>query len=80
MMAEGTGIAGKVIYIDDFWTGNPVFDVVPPAPVTGLAVAAPENYKTLLPGLMYRAKHRKLILYTTAGLQLQTSMQLRLRY
>jgi hypothetical protein len=34
MMAEASGIAGKVIYIDDWWTGNPEFDVVPPiAPV-----------------------------------------------
>jgi hypothetical protein len=40
MMAEGTGIAGKVIFIDDFWTGNPVFDVVPPLPVQGIGVVA----------------------------------------
>ncbi len=30
MMAEGTAIAGKVIYITDWWTGNPEFDVIPP--------------------------------------------------
>lgn len=30
-MAEASGIAGKVIYITDWWTGNPEFDVIPPA-------------------------------------------------
>ena len=30
-MAEESGIAGKVIYITDWWTGNPEFDVVPPS-------------------------------------------------
>jgi hypothetical protein len=29
-MAEGTGVAGKVIYITDWWSGNPEFDVIPP--------------------------------------------------
>lgn len=32
MMAEGSGIAGKIIYLTDWWTGNPVFDVIPPPP------------------------------------------------
>lgn len=32
MMAEASAIAGKVIYITDWWTGNPEFDVVPPSP------------------------------------------------
>ena len=40
IMAEATGIAGKVIYFDDIWTGNPVFDVIPPAAPTGISVAA----------------------------------------
>ncbi len=31
LMAEESGIAGKVIYITDWWTGNPEFDVVPPS-------------------------------------------------
>ena len=31
LMAEASGIAGKVIYITDWWTGNPTFDVIPPA-------------------------------------------------
>lgn len=36
MMAEATGIAGKVIYITDWWTGHPVFDVIPPNAPTGI--------------------------------------------
>ena len=30
LMAEASAIAGKVIFITDWWTGNPDFDVVPP--------------------------------------------------
>ncbi len=30
MMAEASGIAGKVLYITDWWTGNPSFDIIPP--------------------------------------------------
>ncbi|GAB4378618.1 MAG: hypothetical protein Kow0042_27230 [Calditrichia bacterium] len=32
LMAEASGVAGNVVYIDDWWTGNPVFDVIPPNP------------------------------------------------
>jgi len=32
LMAEASGIAGKVVYITDWWTGQPTFDVVPPIP------------------------------------------------
>lgn len=39
IMAEGSGIAGKVIYIDNWWTGNPVFDVVPPNPPAPVLVS-----------------------------------------
>jgi hypothetical protein len=31
IMAEASGIAGKVIYITDWWTGHPEFDVIPPS-------------------------------------------------
>ncbi len=31
LMAEASAIAGKVIYITDWWTGNPEFDVIPPS-------------------------------------------------
>lgn len=37
LMAQATAIAGKVVYITDIWTGNPVFDVIPPAAPTGVA-------------------------------------------
>ncbi len=46
IMAEGTGKAGKVLYITDIWTGNPVFDLVPPDSATGLA-AIGSNYSNL---------------------------------
>jgi hypothetical protein len=37
LMAQATGIAGKVVYVSDIWTGNPVFDVIPPEAPTGVA-------------------------------------------
>ena len=40
MMAEASGVAGNVILIDDWWTGKPDFDVVPPDPPSGLLVVA----------------------------------------
>jgi hypothetical protein len=49
IMAEESAIAGKVIYIDEFWTGNPVIDVAPPnAPtnVKGIANAS-EHYNVV---------------------------------
>jgi hypothetical protein len=30
MMAEASGVAGNVVYVDDWWTGNPDFDVIAP--------------------------------------------------
>lgn len=36
-MAEGNGVAGRVIYIDDWWTGNPIFDVIPPGVPTNVS-------------------------------------------
>ena len=35
-MAEASGVAGREIYFDDIWTGNPDFDVIPPAIPTNL--------------------------------------------
>jgi hypothetical protein len=47
MMAEASAIAGKVIYITDWWTGNPEFDVIPPsAPLNVLAFAG--TYQNLV--------------------------------
>jgi hypothetical protein len=44
MMAEASGIPGKVIYITDWWTGNPDFDVIAPAvPTDLLATPGPAN-------------------------------------
>ncbi len=36
-MAQKSGKPGRVIYITDVWTGNPVFDVVPPAAPTAVS-------------------------------------------
>lgn len=36
----GEGIANKVIYITDWWTGNPIFDVIAPTAPTDLNAAA----------------------------------------
>lgn len=38
VMAEATGIAGKVVYFGKIWTGNPSIDVIPPEAPTGLSV------------------------------------------
>ena len=45
-LAEGTG-SGKVLYIDDLWTGDPIIDIIPPAPPTNLSVLT-DNYVNLL--------------------------------
>ncbi|MFA5834088.1 MAG: sugar-binding protein [Bacteroidota bacterium] len=37
IMAEASGKVGKIIYITDVWTGNPVFDVIPPAAPTSIS-------------------------------------------
>ncbi len=39
ILAEGNAVNGKVIYFDNMWTGNPVFDVIPPDAPQGVAVA-----------------------------------------
>jgi hypothetical protein len=44
MMAEATAIAGKVIYITDWWTGNPDFDVIPPDAPTSVIATVVEPY------------------------------------
>jgi hypothetical protein len=40
IMAEASGMAGKVIYITDWWTGNPEFDVIPPSPPLNVSAFA----------------------------------------
>lgn len=44
---SGQSFAGKVIYLDDIWTGNPSFDWVPPVEVTGVN-AVPAQYYNLV--------------------------------
>jgi hypothetical protein len=49
MMAEASGIAGKVIYITDWWTGNPEFDVIPPdAPQNVQAFAGSDKTNSII--------------------------------
>ncbi len=48
MMAEASGVAGNVVYIDDWWTGSPVFDVIPPDAPTGLSAAPGEYYNLVI--------------------------------
>lgn len=43
----GHGIAGKVLYFTDWWTGNPVFDVLAPLAPEGLAVST-DNFKNVI--------------------------------
>ncbi len=47
VMAEASGIAGKVVYFANIWTGNPSIDVIPPDSPTGLSVAG-TNYLNLI--------------------------------
>jgi len=46
-MAENSGIAGKVIYLSEIWTGNPVCDCIFPNSVTDFTVVT-EAYKNLI--------------------------------
>jgi len=40
IMAEASGVAGTVVWITDWWTGNPKFDVIAPAAPSGVAAFA----------------------------------------
>jgi len=40
IIAEASGVAGRVIYIDDLWTGNPIIDVINPEKVTNVSSSA----------------------------------------
>ena len=44
IMAEASAQAGRVIYLDDIWTGNPVIDVVPPEAPTDVAAGPAGDY------------------------------------
>jgi len=41
---QGAEWAGKKVYFDDVWTGNPEFDFIPPAQVTGVSTAPGQYY------------------------------------
>jgi hypothetical protein len=46
-MGEASAVAGNVIYIDDWWTGNPDFDVIPPDAPSNLFVVN-DSYSNLV--------------------------------
>ncbi|MFA6456370.1 MAG: T9SS type A sorting domain-containing protein [Bacteroidota bacterium] len=47
IMAEADGVVGRTIYLTDVWTGDPVFDVIPPVAPTGVDVIGLE-YKNAI--------------------------------
>ncbi len=47
LMAEADAVVGRTIYVTDFWTGNPEFDVIPPAAPTGV-LALGGQYKNVV--------------------------------
>lgn len=47
LMAQASGVAGRVIWITDWWTGNPEFDVIPPNPPTGI-LAIPGTFVNIV--------------------------------
>lgn len=44
----GQSLAGKVVYFDDIWTGNPSFDWVPPVAVTGVNAVPAQFYNLVI--------------------------------
>ncbi|MDW7680058.1 MAG: sugar-binding protein [bacterium] len=48
MMAEGSGVAGKVVYITDWWTGDPEIDVVAPLAPTNVQGVAGQYYNLVI--------------------------------
>lgn len=44
----GQAFEGKVVYLDDIWTGNPEFDWIPPAQVTGVNAVPAEYYNLVI--------------------------------
>lgn len=47
IMAEATGIAGKIIYLSEMWTGTPVLDVIAPKAPTGVS-AVTSKYSNMV--------------------------------
>ncbi len=48
LMAEASAIAGKVIYITDWWTGNPEFDVIPPSAPQNVSAFAGDKQNIIM--------------------------------
>lgn len=46
-MGEGTCKVGQIVYITNWWTGRPVFDVIPPDPPTNIMATA-GTYKNVI--------------------------------
>jgi len=47
-MAEGSGQAGKVLWIDYLWTNNPEIDVISPEAPTGVGVTPAQYYNLVI--------------------------------
>ncbi|QQS35393.1 MAG: T9SS type A sorting domain-containing protein [Ignavibacteriales bacterium] len=47
LMAEASGVAGRVLWITDWWSGNPDFDVIAPPPPTSV-LGLPGTYSNLI--------------------------------
>jgi hypothetical protein len=48
LMAEASGIPGKTVYIDDWWTGNPIIDVAPPPPPSDVSAVGDQYYNLVI--------------------------------
>jgi len=48
IMAEGSAIAGKVVYFTNIWTGTPVIDVVAPNAPAGVAAIPQDGYNLVI--------------------------------
>jgi len=49
ILIGSTNGVGKVVYLDDIWTGNPAFDWTPPEQVTGVnAIKSPQFYNLVI--------------------------------
>jgi len=47
-MSEANSVAGRVIYLDDLWTGNPIVDIVNPLEVQGVDAAQYDYYNLVI--------------------------------
>jgi hypothetical protein len=47
LIASGDGV-GKIAYLDEIWTGNPVIDVIPPEAPTGISAVQSSYYNLVV--------------------------------